>query len=307
MDHANQYGAFGEVPSKVPETPVPQPEKVNWGEDPPQSILPPVRSLEVAPPAAKRPVGRYEIEEDPRRGTQLVICASRKTSMILYDFFVELVRKIYRDSIDKLYGTPDRRWGMTPQLDQIWIDTEFNWKPTNPEFLPGIYIKIPQIQYSSRLGNVNMPVDFDLENAVYKYQRVGTGSVSFYHVSRTSGEAVALCDNTRFLLSDFAEQIANDACFTKFVEQGVQPLAPAQKDSKEVYQSVSTFMFEFTEEWGVKHESPILRSVDILQDDKRYGILSLKKERAVPDPNQKEFPPEVPARDAACHYTQPKP
>lgn len=305
MDQANQYGAFGDVPSKIPEAPVPQPEKPSGQPPPPQSIPPPVK-VAVAPPAAKRPFGRYEIVPDPRQGSQLVICTARKTSMILYDFFVELVRKIYRDSSDSLYGAPDRRWGMSPQLDQIWIDTEFNWKPEHPEFLPGIYIKIPQIQYSSRIGNVNRPVDFDMKNGVYRYQRVGAGTVSFYHVSRTSGEAVALCDNTRFQLSDFSAQIADDACFTKFIEEGVQPLAPAQKDSKETYQSVATFAFEFTEEWGVKMESPILRSIDVLQDDRKYGILSLKKERAVPARTDDQFPPEVPARDAACHYTQPK-
>lgn len=307
MDDENQYGAFGGTDSQEPPgrgqsspPPVQAPQDV-------QSVLPPISSLEVAPPAAKRPVGRYEIEEGATRGSQVVICASRKTSMILYDFFVELVRKIYRDSVGKLYGTPDRRWGMTPQFDQIWIDTEFNWKPEHPEFLPGIFVKIPRIQYSSWMGNVNRPVDIDTENGVYQYQRVGTGTVSFHHVSRTSGEAVALCDNTRFQLSDFASQIAEDACFTKFMEHEVSPLSPAQKDSKETYQSVTTFMFEFAEKWGVKLESPILRSIDVLHDGSGYGILSLKKDGQVPSPDSRQFPPEVPAMDAACHYTQSKP
>lgn len=228
-----------------------------------------------APPSSKLDVRRFEIRRSHAIEGRELICEMRKTSLFLYDAFTELVRKIYRDNLDFLVGTPTRRWGRTPQHDGIWIDTELNWKPANPDFLPAVYVKLGQVQYSSAIGNVNTLAGMNLENGVYEYSRMGSGQVTFVHVARTSGEAVALCDNTRYYLSDFGAQIADDLCLSKFFETGVQPLAPAQKDSSETYSSTSVFSFEFFEDWMVKHESPILRSVDLLQEPWNYGILSL--------------------------------
>lgn len=247
-----QYGAFG---------------------DP--MILPSAGGKEAVPPPKVDP-SRMEIRREHKVGGRELICEMRKTSLFLYDAFTELVRKIYRDNLDLLVGTPTRRWGRTPQHDGIWIDTELNWKPANPDFLPAVYVKLGQVQYSSATGNVNTMAGMDLENGVYEYSRIGSGQVTFVHVARTSGEAVALCDNTRYYLSDFGAQIADDLCLSKFFESGVQPLSPAPKDSKETYLSSAAFSFEFFEEWRIKHESPILRSVDLLHEDSEYGILSLK-------------------------------
>lgn len=231
----------------------------------------------VPPPPVTPPSSRREIREEHAIAGRELICEMRKTSLFLYDAFTEIVRKIYRDNLDSLIGTPTRKWGRTPQHDGIWIDTELNWKPANPDFLPAIYVKLSQIQYQSPLGNQNVAFGFNLENGEYKYSRLGSGQVTFVHVARTSGEAVALCDNTRYYLGDFSAQIADDLCLTKFFEAGVQPLAPASKDSAEVYSSSSTFAYEFAEEWNVKLESPILKSVDLLQTPDKYDILSLKQ------------------------------
>lgn len=263
----NQYGAFGDpmiLPNKKPEPP------------PPQEVTPPLGKPVENVPSAKLDIARLEIRREHAIEGRELICEMRKTSLFLYDAFTELVRKIYRDNLDTIVGTPTRKWGRTPQHDGIWVDTELNWKPANPDFLPAVYVKLGQVQYSSTLGNVNTMAGMDLENGVYEYSRMGAGQVTFVHVARTSGEAVALCDNTRYYLSDFGAQIADDLCFSKFFETGVQPLSPAPKDSKETYTSTVVFSFEFFEDWRIKHESPILKSVDLLQEDSRYGILSLK-------------------------------
>lgn len=255
----DQYGAFGN-PMILPHAgPAPGPS------------VPPVPP---SPPSGELDVPRFEIRMGHRVAGRELICEMRKTVFFLYDAFTELVRKIYRDNLDALVGTPTRKWGRTPQHDGIWIDTELNWKPEHPDFLPAVYTKLQDIKYTSILGDQNVEVGFDLENAVHTYSRVGSGTVSFVHVARTSGEAVALCDNTRFYLSDFGAQIADDLCLSKFFEAGVQPLS-VLKDSKEAYASTTSFAFEFHEAWDIKHESPILRSVDLLQSDERYGILAL--------------------------------
>ena len=262
----NQYGAFGDpmvLPGGNPAKP-----------DVPEAVVLPPPSVEPAPQKPLDPM-RLEIQPDHEIGGRELICEARKTNLWLYDAFTELVRKIYRDNLDKLIGTPTRKWGRTPQHDGIWIDTELNWKPAHPDFTPAIFVKLSQVQYGSPLGNVNVESDLDLENAVYSYQRVGTGQVTFMHVALTSGEAVALCDNTRYYLCDFCSQIADDLCFTKFAEAATQPLSEAPKESKEMYFSSTTFSFEYYEGWSVKKESPILRSIDILPRGDMYGILSL--------------------------------
>lgn len=263
---SGQYGAFGD-PMILPHRP--------------EGDIPPVGNPEAVKPAPPKPMDplRLEIQPDHRIGDHELICDARKTNLFLYDTFTELVRKIYRDNLDTIVGTPTRKWGRTPQHDGIWIDTELNWKPAHPDFTPAIYVKLSQIQYKSPLGNVNAAAGLDLKNAIYSYTRMGSGTVTFMHVASTSGEAVALCDNTRFYLCDFGAQICEDLCFSKFYEAGTQPLSEAPKESKEMYFSATMFAFEYYEGWRVKKESPILRSVDVLQEDRGYGTLSLHGRR----------------------------
>lgn len=259
----NQYGAFGD-PMILPVQGVSEVKVEGPSPVPPPKPLDPFN---------------VEIQPDHEIGGRELICETRKTNLWLYDAFTELARKIYRDNLDKIVGTPTRKWGRTPQHDGIWIDTEFNWKPATPDFTPAIFIKIPQVQYSPLIGSISRPTGMNLENAIFEYERMAKGQVTFMHVALTSGEAVALCDNTRYYLCDFCGQIANDLCFTKFYEAATQPLAEAPKGSKELYYSATTFEFEYNEGWRVKQESPILRDVDLLPTDDEYGILSLHRKR----------------------------
>ena len=265
----SDLGAFGKplpnVPQDVSVRPEPMPPRVD-----------------VAPPSAVQPPVRYEIGEPSDIGGYPDICFKRKTTMFLYDAFTELVRKLYRDCGTYLKGTPNVKWGLTPQKDGLWIDTEFNWKPEHPDFVPAIYVKLGGITYSSVVNNPNAPMFHDVENGSQEFERTADGTVTFVHVSGTSGEAVSLCDNTRFKLNEFGAQIADDLCMTRFHEQQVSGLAPAQKKSRERWQCATTFAFQYNESWVVKKESPILRSVDLLQERAGYGKIDLERDFPTP-------------------------
>lgn len=215
-----------------------------------------------------------------------LICELRKTNMVLYGLFVELVREFYRFQTPYIIGVPDVRWDKDPQKTGIWIDSELSWNASHPEFVPAIYVKLGDIQYGSPLGEGKpLPGPMILKDAIYSSCRVGRGSVTFVHVGGTAWESCALCDNTRAYLSDFAQAVCRDFEFTKFYEQGVSPIRQQQPDSKEKWQSTTTFAIEWGEETRVKLESPILRSVDFveahgldgLQGIRRYGILSSRQ------------------------------
>lgn len=238
------------------------------------------------------PTETHEVHE--LAGHEL-ICELRKTNMVLYGLFVELVREFYRFQTPYIIGVPDVRWDMDPRKTGIWIDSELNWNPSHPEFVPAIYVKLGDVQYGGVLGpGQPLPSGMILKDAVYKRVRNGQTTVSFVHVGATPGEACMLCDNTRAYLSDFAFAIRRDFEFSKFYEQAATPIRQYQPDSKEKWQSSSTFQVEWNEETGVKLESPILRSVDLVGADpddlrrlRNYGILSSRQGQ--PDQHKGEF------------------
>lgn len=238
------------------------------------------------------PVETHEVHE--LAGREL-ICELRKTNMILYGLFVELVREFYRFQTPYIIGVPDVRWDKDPQKTGIWIDSELAWNASHPEFVPAIYVKLGGVQYGGLLGE-GQPIagQMILKDAVYSSVRNGRGSVTFVHVGGTAGEACMLCDNTRSYLSDFAPVIRRDFVLTKFYEQSAEPIRQAQPDSKEKWQSSSTFAIEWHEETRTKLESPILRAVDLIGTDpdslhrlRDYGILSSRQGK--PDQSQGGF------------------
>ena len=233
-----------------------------------------------------KPVEMHEVHE--LAGREL-ICELRKTSMVLYGMFVELVRQFYRDQTPYVIGSPDVRWSKDPQKTGIWIDSELNWNAAHPEFLPAIYVKLGDIQYGSPFGEGGpVPGAMILKDAIYSRMRKGATSVSFVHIGGTAGEACSLCDNTRAYLSDFENKIREDLVLTRFYESQVAPLRQCSPDSKERWQASSTFSVEWSEETRIKLESPILRTIDIdaLQEYRNYGILSTR--RGMPDQHSGE-------------------
>lgn len=208
-----------------------------------------------------------------------LICSLRKTPSVLYGIFVEIVRQYYMGDARMLKGVPDLKWSPDTQKTDIWIDTELRWEDEHPEFRPAIYVKLGPIEYQQKPSILAAP-RMNLKDGEYYYDRFASGSVSFVHISTTAGESCALCDDTTQFLSDFSQQIADDFCFTDFFEAQKQPLSKSNTEAKEKYVSSSSFSFSFGEQWGVKLESPILKSVDLisLQRYPHSGIVRTTKE-----------------------------
>lgn len=194
-----------------------------------------------------------------------LICELRKTNMVLYGMFVELVRQFYRYQTPYVVGVPDIRWDPDPRKTGIWIDSELNWNPSHPEFVPAIYVKLGGVQYGGVTGEGRPSYGIStLKDALYASTRSARSQVTFVHVGGTAGEACMLCDNTRAYLSDFSAQVRRDLAFAGFYEQSATPIAQCEPDSREKWQSASTFALEWYERSVVKFESPILRAVDIV-------------------------------------------
>ena len=238
------------------------------------------------------PVETHEVHELARRE---LICELRKTNMVLYGLFVELVREFYRFQTPYIIGVPDVRWDKDPQKTGIWIDSELTWNASHPEFVPAIYVKLGDVQYGSLVGDGQPTTGpMILKDAVYSSIRSAHGSVTFVHIGGTSAEACMLCDNTRSYLSDFSNVVKRDFVLTKFYEQSASPIRQVQPDSKEKWQSSTTFVLEWNEKTNLKLESPILRSVDLIGTDpdslhtlRDYGILSSRQGK--PDQSQGGF------------------
>lgn len=198
-----------------------------------------------------------------------LVCHIRKTPMVLYGIFTELLQQFWSEGqrtrvmIDgkeeKLFGTPDIHWHPDPNKTQLWIDTELRWESEHPEFRPAIYIRLSPIQYGTLNGSKTGHVRTDVQEAEYKYARTGTGTVSFVHVGSTPGEACALCDATENYLDVFSPVITDDFCFDWFKANSRDSLKEMSKDSKEKYGSVVTFDYRFTDEWILKMETPKLK------------------------------------------------
>ena len=234
-----------------------------------------------------------------------LMCELRKTSMVLYGMFVELVREFYRFQSPYIEGAPAVKWDPDPRKTGISIDSEYMWNQDHPEFLPAIFVRLGDIQYGS-LGGQGSPISAGmvLEDAVYRQVRTGATSVSFLHVGGNEGEACALCDNTRAYLSDFSMAVRRDLVLTKFHEVSATPIRQWAPDSKERWHSSSTFAVEWQEESRIKLESPVLRRVDVgpssgdgascagvnscfLNETGKYGILSCRRDS--PDQHTGEY------------------
>lgn len=198
------------------------------------------------------------------------ICELRKSSAVLYGIFVELARLVYHDLDGRLVGTPDVLW--KPGGTDIWIDTELRWEDKHPEVRPAIYIQLSPIKYEEANPRGNGKVTAADKFGTCHYEQRGSGTVTFMHVAATTGEACALADNTEYFLSLMQDPICYDFCFTRFVLAERLPLEKLPDESKERYASGVTFSFEFAEAWDVTGETPILKSIDLLNSSRHTTV-----------------------------------
>jgi len=198
------------------------------------------------------------------------ICELRKSSTVLYGIFTELARLMYHSTDGRLIGTPDVKWDY--KKPTIWIDTELRWEDQHPEVRPAIYIQLGPLKHEEpfpRINGLATPAD---RFGSRHYEQHVSGEVTFMHVASTVGEACALADNTEYMLSSLQGPICRDFCFIRFVMTQRVPLEKLPDEASEKYASAVTFTFEFAESWDVTGETPILKSIDLLNSSRHATV-----------------------------------
>lgn len=198
------------------------------------------------------------------------ICELRKSCNVLYGIFVELARLVYHTTDGRLVGTPDVVWN--PDKPGIWIDTELRWEDRHPEFRPAIYVQLGQLRHEEPIPGKNGKISAADRFGVYHYEQKVSGTVTFMHVASTVGEACALADNTEYSLSMMQAPICFDFCFTRFVMSDRMPLEKLPEEASDKYASGVTFTFEFEEAWDVIPETPILKSIDMINSSRHDTV-----------------------------------
>lgn len=234
------------------------------------------------------PINLTNIELQPWHSLGNVehICELKKSCMVLYGIFIELLRQIYSTTEGRLLGTPPVLW--KADGDQIWIDSELRWEDQHPEVRPAIYVQLTPLQAAPYLPTQESSFSPTDRQGVRHYEQKVTGRVNFIHVASTTGEACALADNTDYFLTMMQAPICEDFCFTSFITSGRTALEKLPKEASEKYASIVSYNFEFAEAWDVKEESPILKSIDFVNSDRhstvdRANIFIEKKISGNPD------------------------
>ena len=213
-------------------------------------------------------VSQEEVQPWHRLGGVEHICELRKSSQVLYSIFVSVLRMMYSSNKGRTFGCPDVVWKMDPQKTQLWIDTELRWEDARPDFTPAIFVSLGEMKYE-------VPPTMDLqgrtllsEDAEQHYERTVTGTATIVHVCDKAGAACCLADNTENYLSSLQDQIRDEYCFDHFLVTGRIPRQKKdeqQTAGKGKYISAVSVQFTFTDAWAVKIESPILKSVDMVE------------------------------------------
>jgi hypothetical protein len=210
-------------------------------------------------PRNLQPTQLYDVETSERVN---LLAQQRKTPLLLYGIFVELMRNFYSDA----YNLPINVcavWTDDETTSAIWIDTEYKWEDRTAEKRPAIYVKLTSIKYSATVGQNAGPMSMgmDLKEADYFFSRVGEGHVQFVHIGATKGQSVALAGSTLDYLDAFATVIRDDFCFEEFEVIEVTPPKLDKSESKDMYHSDVICRFKFQETWTLKLESPKLKKL----------------------------------------------
>ena len=216
-------------------------------------------------------VSQKEVQPWHRLGGMEHICELRKSSSVLYGILVTILRMIYTSKEGRTFGCPNAVWAKDSEKTQIWIDTELRWEDMRPDVYPAIYVSLGEIQYELSPG-LDMQGRTCMSNdGEQSYERTGICTASIVHVCDTSGEACALADNTENYLSSLQDQLAEEYCFKHFVVTGRVPLQKkeqSQAAGKEKLVSVVQVKFDWNDAWVVKLETPILKVIDFIGDDR---------------------------------------
>lgn len=215
-------------------------------------------------------VSQDEVQPWHRLGGMEHICELRKSSQVLYAIFVTILRMIYSGKKGRTFGCPDVVWRKDPQKTQLWIDTELRWEDTRPDFIPAIFVCLGEMKYE-------FPPTLDMQGRTFmshdgerSYERKVSGIANIIHVCDRAGAACSLADNTENYLSSLQDQLCEEYCFDHMVVTGRMPRQ--KKDLPETagkgkYLSSVSVAFDYTDAWTVKIESPILKTVSLVEID----------------------------------------
>jgi hypothetical protein len=220
-------------------------------------MLPPTPNIGTPPVSLNASVRLY----DQELADQLNLLGQlRKTPLLLYGIFVELVRQFYSNA----YNIPINTcaiWTADEETSGMWIDSDYKVEDSKIEKRPAIYVKLGPIEYSSATGQSNSQTGMVLEEGQYNYSRYGQGTVTFRHIGTSKGQTMVLAGSTLDYLDAFANIIAGDFCFEQFEVVRLTPIALDKSESKDRYHCDIVCRFKFQDTWTLKLESPKLKKL----------------------------------------------
>ena len=215
-------------------------------------------------------VSQAEVQPWHRLGGVEHICELRKNSQVLYAIFATILRMMYSGRNGRTFGCPDVVWKSNPEKTELWIDTELRWEDMRPDFTPAIFVSLGELKYSF-MPTLDMQARTLMSpDGEQGYERTVSGSASIVHVCDKAGAACSLADNTENYLSALQDQICGEYCFDHFYVSGRIPRQQKEQQQtagKGKYVSVVAVQFDFLDAWKVKFESPILKTVSLIEKD----------------------------------------
>lgn len=201
----------------------------------------------------------------------------RKTPLLLYGLFVELLRQIYSEEIQDpelgwVWAGKDGSQDTDPESSDVWIDAEYKWNDAHPDMRPAVYVALGPIKYAPTAGGSRGLTHIDLKEGEYEYTRTGTGTLTVVHIGSTKGEGVRLATLTHDYLDAFSDVIRQEYCFKQF---NVVEAVPAQvvKEEKDNIRSLVSATFSFEDTWTLKLESPRLMRVAFAAGQRTLDML----------------------------------
>ena len=201
-----------------------------------------------------------ELMPQAQYGNRRLIAHMRKSPTLLYNLFLELVRRIYTDPASLGIQAQNWVWDPDPAKATLRIATELDWTATEAERVPAIYVRLGPLSYQNTTGQFGASSSVLAEGET-AYSRTGAGTVVFVHLGGTAAEACALADVTHDILEAFTPIIISDFCFERMELAERTPRVPQPKESKERYASLVTLRFQFQETWTLKQESQRLKAI----------------------------------------------
>lgn len=186
----------------------------------------------------------------------------RKTPVLLYSVFTELLRKMYEPE-NGLRLDFEYAWDPDDAKTDVWINSEYVWNDSEIDYRPAIYVALSQMQYVNPTGKRSSVIDYSYEESEYTHARRGECSVSFVHVGETAGQANHLLSHTLDLLDAFSDVIAEQFCLSEFSISGVQTPDVTNNEARERLKGAVVANVAWEETWIIKQEAPKLQKIAI--------------------------------------------